>query len=91
MAAISNSAIQIAGKAASAVPKLPKYENLSEWEDKFVPLKRLLCCGSRGHEDGLKICDGHLKSSSTSVTWSPRLLENEVFYVPVLLKLMWLV
>ena len=42
MAAISNSAIQIAGKAASAVPKLPKYENLSEWEDRFVPLKRLL-------------------------------------------------
>ena len=70
----------ISGKEASAVPKLPTDINLSEWEDKRVPLKGLLRIGSQGHEDDQKNCDaGHLISSRGSST-SPRLLlEKEVF------------
>ena len=45
----------ISGKEASAVPKLPTDINLSEWEDKRVPLKGLLRSGIQGHEDDQKI------------------------------------
>ena len=35
--------IYITGKTVSAVPKLPTYDgNSSEWEEKCLPLKRLL-------------------------------------------------
>ena len=35
------------------VTKLPRYGNLSTWEDTCDSLKRLLS-GSKGHEDGQK-------------------------------------
>ena len=52
--------IFITGKATSALLTLPTNEKLAKWEDKCVPLKRLLRSGSWGHEDG------HMISSSGS-------------------------
>jgi len=70
--------IYITGKTLSAVPKLPTYGNSSEWEEKWVPLKRLLRSGSRGN-DGQIFRDGHhVNSSSSGSRTSPQLLENEV-------------
>jgi len=57
--------IYITGKTVSAVPKLPKYDNSSEWEDKCVPLKRLLRNGSWGN-DGQNFRDGHHHVNSSS-------------------------
>ena len=55
--------IYITGKSVSAVPKLSTYGNSSEWEEKCIPLKRLvLRRGSWGH-DGQKFC-GLVNSSS---------------------------
>ena len=70
--------IYITGKTLSAVPKLPTYNNSSEWEEKCVPLKRLLRNGSWGN-DGQNFRDGHhVKSSSSGRSNSPQLLEKEV-------------
>jgi hypothetical protein len=70
--------IYITGKTLSAVPKLPTYNNSSEWEEKCVPLKRLLRSGSRGN-DGQIFRDGHhVNSSSSGSSHSPQLLEKEV-------------
>ena len=57
--------IYITGKTVSAVPKLPTYGNSSEWEDKCVPLKRLLRNGSWGN-DGQNFRDGHHHVNSSS-------------------------
>ena len=68
--------IHITGKAVSAVPQLPSYGNSSEWEEKCVPLKRLLRNGSWGN-DGQTFRDGHhVNSSSSGSSNSPQLLEN---------------
>ena len=71
--------IYITGKTVSAVPKLPTYDNSSEWEEKCVPLKRLLLRNGNWGNDGQNFRDGHhVNSSSSGSSNSPQLLEKEV-------------
>ena len=72
--------IDITGKTLSAVPKPPTNDNSSEWDEKCVPLKRLLRNGGWSTNDGQKFRDAghHVNSSSSGSRSSPQLLENKV-------------
>ena len=72
--------IYITGKTVSAVPKLPTYGNSSEWEEKCVPLKRLLRSGSRGNDDQI-FRDGH------HITLQERLYQRFLSFLHIIIHL----